>query len=85
LPKEEAAYRLARRLLSQQSGQHWRATGTCNQIKYGTTEPPAYDFSRITTPLALFTGELCCILMQTTSTGKLIHWNELYTTDVLAG
>jgi hypothetical protein len=28
----------------------------CNQVVYGQEEPPAYDFSRIKTPLAVFTG-----------------------------
>lgn len=28
----------------------------CNQVVYGQEEPPTYDFSRIKTPLAVFTG-----------------------------
>ncbi len=28
----------------------------CNQEVYGQAEPPAYNFTQITTPLALFTG-----------------------------
>lgn len=28
----------------------------CNQIAYGQDAPPVYNLSRITTPLALFTG-----------------------------
>lgn len=36
----------------------YRASGrSCNQEKYGQLDPPAYDFSRITTPLAMFTGQ----------------------------
>jgi hypothetical protein len=30
----------------------------CNQRKYGSSQPPQYNLSAITTPLALFTGEL---------------------------
>lgn len=29
----------------------------CNQRAYGSTKPPVYNLSAITTPLALFTGE----------------------------
>jgi hypothetical protein len=35
----------------------------CNQVVYGQDTPPAYDLSRIKTPLVLFTGKCCCTLI----------------------
>jgi hypothetical protein len=29
---------------------------SCNQAKYGSTEPPRYDLSKVTFPAAMFEG-----------------------------
>ena len=38
-----------------------RLEETCNQAKYGQTEPPFYDLSKVTVKAAVFEGVCACM------------------------